>query len=315
MDTPHSLYPDTAPAPIAAPELVDDERAEITVVGGGYTGLSTALHLAERGRSVAVLEAREPGFGAAGRNGGQVNAGLKYDPDAAERKLGPVHGPRLLRLALHAPEFLFELIGRLGIECEARRSGTLRVAYAPRHVEALRSSVEQWRRWGVPVEQWTSAQVAQATGTRRYLGGMFDPQGGSVNPLALARGLARAAVRAGARIHAASPVTALEREGSSWLARTAKGSLRADRVLVATDGYSGALWPGLEASQVPIFSSIIATAPLPSDLAARVLPAIKWSTRAATSPCTTAGMQPTGCSWAGEGGSGRRWRRRTIGTW
>jgi glycine/D-amino acid oxidase-like deaminating enzyme len=254
------------------PELVDDGRTEILVIGGGYTGLSAALHLAERGRGVTLLEANEPGFGAAGRNGGQVNAGLKYDPDAAERKLGSVYGPRLLRLALHAPEFLFELIGRLGIECEARRCGTLRVAYAPRHVEALRSSVEQWRRFGVPAELWTGEQVEQATGTRRYLGGMLDPQGGSVNPLALARGLARGAVRAGARIHAASRVVALERDRGGWLARTPRASLLADRVLIATDGYSDALWPGLERSQVPIFSSIIATAPLSPALSARVLP-------------------------------------------
>src|ERR1700761_8875282 len=161
LDAPNALYPSTAAAPPAAPELTGDERAETLVVGGGYTGLSTALHLAERGRGVTLLEAREPGFGAAGRNGGQVNAGLKYDPDAAERKLGPVYGPRLLRLALHAPQFLFDLNGRLEIECEARRAGTLRVAYAPRHVEALRSSVEQWRRWGVPAELWTRADVAQ----------------------------------------------------------------------------------------------------------------------------------------------------------
>lgn len=271
-DTPNFLYPSTAPAPVATPELSNDARAEILVVGGGYTGLSTALHLAERGRSVALLEARAPGFGAAGRNGGQVNAGLKYDPDAALPKLGPVYGPRLLRIGLNAPNFLFDLIRRLGIECEARRSGTLRVAYAPGHLKALRDSVEQWRRWGIPVELWTPEELARATGTQRYLGGMFDPSGGSVNPLALARGLARAAVQAGVRIHAFSPVTALTRAGSGWLARTPRATLQADKVLIATDGYTDGLWPGLEQSQVPVFSSIIATEPLPERLSAAVLP-------------------------------------------
>jgi glycine/D-amino acid oxidase-like deaminating enzyme len=272
LDAPRCLYPATAIAPAPAPELSEDARAEILIVGGGYTGLSTALHLAERGRSVALLEAREPGFGAAGRTGGQVNAGLKYEPDEAERSLGPVFGPRLVPLALRAPEFLFALINRVGIECEASRTGTLRVGYAPAHIEALRASVDQWRRRGVPLEFWDAARVAAATGSARYLGAAFNPQGGSVNPLSLARGLAHAALRAGAKIYASTPVLALEREGAGWRARTPRAALRADRVLIATDGYSDDLWPDLRQSAVPIYSAIIATAPLPQDLSASILP-------------------------------------------
>jgi glycine/D-amino acid oxidase-like deaminating enzyme len=272
LDPPESLYSTTAPRPTAAPELAADDRAEILVIGGGYTGLWAALHLAERGREVVLLEAREPGFGAAGRNGGQVNAGLKYDPDVAERALGPLYGPRLVRAALGAPEFLFGLIERLAIDCEASRSGTLRLARSARHLAAIGESVQQWRSRGIPVERWSGAEVASATGTAGYLGGMFDPGGGSLNPLALARGLARAAIRGGARIHAGSPVVRLEREGKRWLARTPRAALRAEKVLIATDGYSDELWPGLRQSLVPIFSSIIATEPLPADLAAAVLP-------------------------------------------
>jgi glycine/D-amino acid oxidase-like deaminating enzyme len=194
---PKCLYTATSAAPIATPELVADIRVEVLVIGGGYTGLSTALHLAEKNHSVALLEAREPGFGAAGRNGGQVNAGLKYDPDSAERRLGPVYGPRLASTALTAPDFLFGLIERLRIDCEASRCGTLRAAYAPVHIAALRRSAEQWSRRGVPLECWTREQVEGATGTSRYLTGIFDARGGSVNPLSLARGLAAAALRAG----------------------------------------------------------------------------------------------------------------------
>jgi glycine/D-amino acid oxidase-like deaminating enzyme len=272
IDAPNCLYPATAIAPIAAPKLTADTRVEVLVIGGGYTGLSAALHLAERDRSVALLEAREPGFGAAGRNGGQVNAGLKYEPDIAERRLGPVFGPRLARIALKAPDFLFALIERLGIVCEASRSGTLRAAYAPAHVAALRDSVEQWNRRGVPLELWTREQVAAATGTSRYLGASFDPQGGSVNPLSLARGLAGAAARAGAKIYGSSQVLALERDGPGWRAQTAAAVVRADKVIVATDGYTDDLLPDLRTSVVPIFSAIIATTPLPGDLATSILP-------------------------------------------
>jgi glycine/D-amino acid oxidase-like deaminating enzyme len=272
LDAPNCLYPASACSSILSAELASELRVEVLVVGGGYTGLSTALHLAERGRSVALLEAREPGFGAAGRNGGQVNAGLKFEPDVAERTLGPVFGPRLVSMALNAPQFLFALIDRLGIECEVCRSGTLRVACSPRHVGTLQASAEQWRRRGAPVELWSRDRVAAATGTERYLAAIFDPQGGSINPLGLARGLAAAAQRAGARIHGSSPVIALMPEGNGWRARTPRSTVRADRVLVATDGYTDALVPRLARSVVPIFSAIIATAPLPDALAASILP-------------------------------------------
>jgi glycine/D-amino acid oxidase-like deaminating enzyme len=273
LDAPRCLYPASACAALPFPELTSERRVEFLVVGGGYTGLSTALHLAERGRSVALLEAREPGFGAAGRNGGQVNAGLKFEPDLAERTLGPVFGPRLVAMALNAPQFLFALIERLGIECEVCRGGTLRVAYSPRHVSALQASAEQWRRRGVPLESWSRERVAAATGTGRYLAGVFDPQGGSLNPLALARGLAKAAHGAGASIYGSSPVVALTRDGDGWRAQTPRSVVRADRVLIATDGYTDGLVPGLARSVVPIFSAIIATAPLPGDLAGSILPA------------------------------------------
>jgi len=261
---PHGLYSTTAIAPTAAPALESHLRIETLVVGGGYTGLSTALHLAERGKAVALLEAREAGFGAAGRNGGQVNAGLKYEPDAAEHMLGPLYGPRLTQRALHAPDFLFGLIERLGLDCEARRSGTLRAAYSPAHVSALRSAAEQWQRRGVPVEVWTQAQVQAATGTRRYQAGMFDPRGGSLNPLSFARGLADAARRAGALLYGSSAVRSIERDGSHWRARTDRAQVIADHVVIATDGYTDDLWPDLRRSVVPVYSAIIATEPLPS---------------------------------------------------
>lgn len=269
---PHCLYAETAHPGIEAPPLKAAVRVQDLVIGGGYTGLSTALHLAERGRAVALLEKYEPGFGAAGRNGGQINAGLKYEPDTAERMLGPLFGPRLTQKALHAPRQLFELIERLGIECEARRCGTLRAAYSPSHVQGLRSAAEQWRRRDVPVELLSAAQMEEATGTRRYAAGMLDPNGGSLNPLSFARGLAQAAHHAGAQIYGSTPVRALQRDGSSWRARTATADVVADQVVIATDGYTDELWPGLRQSVVPIYSAIIATRPLGAQAEEAVLP-------------------------------------------
>ena len=271
-DEPRCLYVATARPAVLTPPLRTDARTEVAVVGAGYTGLSTALHLAERGVAVTLLEAHEPGWGAAGRNGGQVNAGLKHEPDEVERDLGEVYGPRLVRLAGEAPGYLFELIARLGIDCEARRAGTLRVAHHPRHAATLRRSVEQWGLRGVALELRDAAATKTATGTGRYSAAAFDPRGGAVNPLALARGLAAAAIAAGARLCSRSPALELDREGRGWRVVTPGGSLHADRVVLATDGYTDGLWGGLRTSIIPIFSSIVATEPLPPELTASILP-------------------------------------------
>jgi glycine/D-amino acid oxidase-like deaminating enzyme len=271
-DLPHALYPLTAAPPPATPMLTSDRRAQVVVVGGGYTGLSTALHLAERGVDVVLLEAHEPGWGAAGRNGGQVNAGLKHEPIAVERALGPVYGPRLVGLASQAPQYLFDLVARHGIRCEAERGGTLRAAYHDSHVAALRESQRQWHDRGVQLTMLDAAAVAAATGTDRYVAALHDARGGAVNPLAFARGLAAVALRHGASIHGETRALRLERRGANWAVSTPRGTVLADRVVLATDGYSDDLWPGLRTSIVPVFSSIVATEPLPPAIARAVMP-------------------------------------------
>jgi glycine/D-amino acid oxidase-like deaminating enzyme len=267
------LYSSTATPSVPAPVLRAEVRTEVAVVGAGYTGLSTALHLAERGVATVLLEAHEPGWGAAGRNGGQVNAGLKHEPDEVERDLGAVHGPRLVRLAGEAPAYLFKLIDRLQIDCEVRREGTVRAAYRPRDLAVLQDSVAQWGSRGVQLDLWNESRVAAATGTHRYLAATFDSRGGSVNPLSLARGLAAAAIAAGTVIFGHSRACRLERAQSGWCVITTAGRVRADKLVLATDGYTDDLWPGLRSSIVPIYSTITASAPLPAPIAASVLPA------------------------------------------
>jgi glycine/D-amino acid oxidase-like deaminating enzyme len=266
------LYVATARTAVPSPPLEGDAWTQVAVVGGGYTGLSAALHLAERGVAVTLLEAHEPGWGAAGRNGGQVNPGLKHEPDIVVRDLGGVFGARLVQLAGEAPGYLFDLISRLGIDCEARRGGTLRVAHHPRHAATLRDSVEQWRRRGATLALWDAAATKAATGTGHYYAATFDPRGGAVNPLGLARGLAAAAIAAGARVYGGSRALKIGREGAGWYVVTPGGTVRADKVVLATDGYTDDLWGGLRTSIIPIFSSIIATEPLPPKLAAAILP-------------------------------------------
>jgi glycine/D-amino acid oxidase-like deaminating enzyme len=267
-----NAYRDSAaPAP-STPPLNGDARADIAVVGGGITGLSTALHAAEAGARVILLEAEEPGFGASGRNGGQVNPGLKLDPDKVERDFGVDLGRRMNAMSGAAPDLVFDLIRRHAIPCEARQNGTLRAAVRPKHAAAIRTTFEQLEGRGAPVEFLERAAVAAATGTGRYLAAMLDRRGGDLNPLSFARGLAGAAIAAGAAVHGGTRVSAVQRSGSVWRLDTAAGSVSADHLVLATNGYTDDLWPGLRRTIVPVFGAIAATESLPERVSRAIMP-------------------------------------------
>ncbi len=267
-----NLYTDTAESAASMPPLEGDARADVAVVGGGITGLSTALHAAEAGAKVVLLEAQEPGWGASGRNGGQVNAGLKLDPDVVERDHGVDLGRRMNALAGAAPAFVFDLIKRQAIRCDARQNGTLRAAVGARHAAAIRVSVERLVHRGAPVEILERDAVARATGTDRYLAAMLDRRGGDLNPLSFARGLARAAMGAGAALHGGTRVSRLTPSGSGWNLHTGRGIVTAEHAVIATNGYTDDLWPDLRRTIVPLFGAIAASAELPEKTAQAIMP-------------------------------------------
>ena len=167
---PPSLYADTARPPADAPPLDGDRRVSVAVIGGGFTGLSTALHLAEQGTDVTVLEANEPGWGASGRNGGQVNPGLKHDPAQVEADFGPDLGRRMVAMSWGAPDFVFDLIRRQQITCEASQTGTLRAAYSQAGAAEIRASYEQGAQRGMPVQLLDAGALRAGTGADRYSG-------------------------------------------------------------------------------------------------------------------------------------------------
>jgi glycine/D-amino acid oxidase-like deaminating enzyme len=268
-----NLYRDTADAAApTAPPLEADVRADVAVVGGGITGLSAALHAARSGAAVVLLEAEELGFGASGRNGGQVNPGLKLDPDSVERDFGADLGRRMNALAGAAPALVFDLVKRHGIACDARQNGTLRAAVHARHAAAVRETCAQLARRGAPVELLEGDAVARATGTERYRCAMLDRRGGDLNPLMYAHGLARAAIEAGARVHAKSRALGMQRVAGGWRLDTGRASATARQVLLATNGYTDSLWAGLRRTVVPLFGAIAATAPLAETARRIILP-------------------------------------------
>jgi glycine/D-amino acid oxidase-like deaminating enzyme len=267
-----SLYADTAVPPVAAPVLETDRSVSVAIIGGGFAGLSTALHLAEQGTDAIVLEAQEPGWGASGNNGGQLNPGLKLDPGTIEAAFGADLGRRMIAFAYNTPTFTLDLIRRHKIACEARQNGTLRAAYHEANAAAVEITAEQCMRRGMPVTVLDRNAVRTATGTDRYVRAMLDRRGGDLQPLSYARGLARAVIAAGAAIHGQTPATSLRRESGRWRIDTPRAVVRAEKILIATNGFTDDLWSDLRRTIVPVFSSIASTESLPDDIALQIMP-------------------------------------------
>ena len=218
----HGLWEMTAPpAPPTSP-LKGDTRADVAVVGCGYTGLSTALHLAQAGAKVVALEAVEIGFGGAGRNVGLVNAGMWLAPDDIIARLGADYGERLLSLLGGGPAAVYALVDEHGIDCELVRNGTLQCAVGRSGLAKIEERAEQWGKRGAPVRVLTQAETAKRIGVDIYAGALLDLRAGVIQPLAYARGLAGAAIAAGAVIYTRSPIRSAEPTGKTWtLAPTA----------------------------------------------------------------------------------------------
>ncbi|WP_456025442.1 NAD(P)/FAD-dependent oxidoreductase [Pseudomonas capeferrum] len=268
-----SLWSATAPSVLPTPALSESVKVDVAIVGAGYTGLSTALHLTERGVNVCVLEANEPGWGASGLNGGQVNPTLKYDPEQLVQMYGPERAEPLISTVSNSADLVFKLIERHRIDCAPVRKGWMQVSYTQKGVAGLHARADQWARRGVPVQRLEARDVAARMGSEAFAGGWLDGRAGAIQPLAYARGLVGAALAAGVQIHGHSAVTGLQRQGSGWQLQTVSGAqVTADQVVLATNGYSGNLWPGMAQSILAANSFIVATKPLSGRAADSILP-------------------------------------------
>lgn len=265
----------TPPRPAAAP-LEGDARADAVVIGGGFSGLSTALHLRRRGIETMLLEGSEIGWGASGRNNGQVIPTLSaVEPDAFVARFGAV-GERFVRMVGASAQTLFRLVADEGIACEGEQTGWFQPAHSPGRVRLSEKRAAAWRRFGSPAELLDKAAADRLLGSDRWYGGMFNPTGGHVNPLALARGLAAACERRGVVVHERSPAISYRREADGWRVATDKGTVLARVVVLATNAYTDAFSAGLEPriarSIVPITSWQMATEPLDAGIRETVLP-------------------------------------------
>lgn len=264
-----------SPAPATSP-LQGNGSCRVAIIGGGFTGLSTALHLAEAGIDCIVLEAKEIGFGGSGRNVGLVNAGMWMRPDDIVATAGEKVGSRLVSELGDGPAYVFELIAKHAIECEAVHNGTLHLAVGEAGVQEIETRAAQWQKRGAPVEALPAARAAELTGAKGFAGALLDRRAGTVQPLGYAHGLARAAIAAGAHIHTATPVLDGRRDGGRIILRTPHGEVRAEKLIIASNAYSGVVssmnWSQHRNELVPMYYFQFATTPLPADVISRILP-------------------------------------------
>lgn len=264
-----------SPAP-ATSSLSGDTTCQVAIIGGGFTGLSTALHLAEAGIDCVVLEANDIGFGGSGRNVGLVNAGMWMRPDDIVAAAGEKVGNRLVSELGDGPAYVFDLIAKHAIDCEAVHNGTLHLAVGDAGIREVETRAAQWQKRGAPVEALSATQAADLTGAKGFAGALLDRRAGTVQPLGYARGLARAAMAAGARIVTGTPVLDGRRDGDTIILRTARGEVRAGKLIIASNAYSGVVssmnWSEHRSELVPMYYFQFATAPLPADIASRILP-------------------------------------------
>ena len=266
------MWARTAVAAPAAPALAETIRADVVVVGAGFTGLRAALALAEQNSDVVVLEAADVGCGASGRNGGQVNPLLPaHRPEQVHALLGPEAGSRLVEATIGSAEELFSLIEAYQIPCDAVQKGWVRVAHSKGAAHTFEQQCESWVRAGAKIELLDRAGIEHIVGSAAYHSGALVSAGGSIQPLSYVRGLARAATQAGARIFGQSRVTSMARRDGRWHLSSVGGEVSADTVLLCTNGYTDRLWPGLGQSIVSVTSVQMASEKLPHEVGRTIL--------------------------------------------
>lgn len=267
----NSYYAASRQPKVDYPELTERVECDVCVIGAGYTGLSTALFLLESGFKVTVLEASKVGFGASGRNGGQIVNSYSRDIDVIEKQVGTEQARLLGEMAFEGGRIIRERVAKYDIKCDLKDGGVF-AAITPKQLQHLEAQKRLWERFGhKQLEILDSKRIREVVGTERYIGGMLDMSGGHIHPLNLAIGEAAAVSSLGGSIYEQSPATRIER-GANPVVHTPKGQVRCRFVVVAGNAYLGGLLPELSAKSMPCGTQVITTEPLSEDVARSLLP-------------------------------------------
>jgi gamma-glutamylputrescine oxidase len=261
-----SWYEDTAGKRPEYPSLDSDRQADVAIIGGGFTGLSAAVHLAKAGVDVVLIEAHRIGDGASGRNGGQMGTGQRAWPEEHEAELGFERAKALFDLAEEAKAHLLEFasVNKIAIDYQP---GQISAAHKQRYVQEYREHADiMAERYGYPHMRFLDRdETAAALGTDRYFASVHDSGTGHIHPLKLVIGTAKAAKKAGAKLHEQTPATSIRRASGKIVIETPNGTITADKALIAANAYGAGLEPVSAAHIMPIGSFIGATAPLGKD--------------------------------------------------
>lgn len=266
LKLPDSLWAATAVPGPETPALTESVTTDVAIVGAGFCGLRAAIELASAGVSVCVVDAGDVGWGASGRNGGQVNpVGHETPETIATRWQLPVEHEqvqRYIRFTIDAPNALFDLVREHDIDCDAEQNGWIRAAHGSAVLPEFHRMFESWQATGTPMQLLNNTQLAQMSGSHAYHTGWVAGHGGSVQPLSYARGLAKAALDSGAKIFTQTKVSSLDKVEQRWQLTTASGNITANKVVLCTNGYTDTLFKGLRETVVPVVSIQGATKPL-----------------------------------------------------
>ena len=268
---PVSIWNTTAVETEPSQNSAVEGQVDVAIVGGGFTGLSTALHCVEKGLSCHVLEASQIGFGGSGRNVGLVNAAAWLPPQDVRKILGEDDGDRFISHFSRAPDYVFSLIEKYQIQCNATQTGTFHAADGPVGFADLVSRKAEWDRLGEPVDLLSRDEAESYIGSSAFYGALLDRRAGTINPMGYCRGLARVAIAAGALISIGARAKKLQQETGLWRVTTNKGTLMARHVVLGTNAYTDDLWPGLKYSFTKINYFQLATSPL-GDRIKHILP-------------------------------------------
>src|SRR5947209_5372116 len=273
---PESLWAAVTPKGPDLPELSGTHAADVVVIGAGFTGLSTALHLREAGVDVAIVEAMEPGWGASGRNNGQVIPTLsRHDPEDIIARHGAA-GERFVGLVCDSASVLFDLARRYQIQAEQEQTGWVQPVHSPGRIKIAERRVRQWSKFGASVELLSRDETRKMLGSDVWFGGFWNRSGGHINPLALSRGLARVLLKRGGCIYARSPAISVERRNDRWIVRTEKAEISGRVLIVATNAYTGefskSLMPAIAREVIPVLSWQMATQPLSESARQTIIP-------------------------------------------
>jgi glycine/D-amino acid oxidase-like deaminating enzyme len=267
-----SFWKQTAVSYQAPAQLCDAITADVTIIGAGITGLRAALELAQQNINVVVLDSHEPGWGASGRTGGQVNPLAHAAPKEIIKQLGSTFGPRMLESYVNSGNELFNLIEKHDMQCDAVQNGWIRGAHCHSAIKDLENMHKGWSEYGLDINFIEGQELHKLSGSKAYDVATHVASGGCIQPLSYSRELARIAVEKGAQIFGQSAVQSVKPKGHKWQVKTATGSVTSQWVLFCTNGYTDNTLKGLKKTIIPLVSVQAVTRPLSKSEYDNILP-------------------------------------------